>query len=251
MNELTVFNFNQVEVVDSREVARMVEKRHDHLIRDISGYIKIMEANAPKIGEVGGAPKIGVSDFFISSTYQDGKGETRPCYLLTKKGCDMVANKMTGEKGVLFTAAYVTAFEKMREKAMQALPQEYAAASKELQAIFMLDNRTVQHEQRIAALEEGMVINYGQQRTLASQVSAAVIRALGGVDSPAYQDKTVRGRAYSECNRDIQTWFRVNSRNNIPHKRFDEAVEYIQRWRPSANMAMTIRQINRQMRIAN
>lgn len=127
----------------------------------------------------------------------------------------------------------------------------YPAASKELQAIFMLDNRTVQHEQRIAALEEGMVINYGQQRTLASQVSAAVIRALGGVDSPAYQDKTVRGRAYSECNRDIQTWFRVNSRNNIPHKRFDEAVEYIQRWRPSANMAMTIRQINRQMRIAN
>ncbi len=27
----------------------------------------------------------------------------------------MVANKLTGEKGVLFTAAYVTAFEEMRE----------------------------------------------------------------------------------------------------------------------------------------
>lgn len=114
-----------------------------------------------------------------------------------------------------------------------------------------LDNRTVQHEQRIAALEDNMVINYGQQRALASQVNAAVVQALGGADSPAYRDKTVRSRAYSECNRDIQDWFRVNSRNNIPHKRFDEAVEYIQRWRPSANMAMTIRQINRQMRIAN
>lgn len=243
MNELTVFNFNQVDVVDSREVARMVEKRHTDLLRDIRGYINIMEeSNERKIASV---------DFFISSTYQDGKGETRPCYLLTKKGCDMVANKMTGEKGVLFTAAYVTAFEKMREKAMQALPQEYSAASKELQAIFMLDNRTVQHEQRIAALEDNMVINYGQQRALASQVNAAVVQALGGADSPAYRDKTVRSRAYSECNRDIQDWFRVNSRNNIPHKRFDEAVEYIQRWRPSANMAMTIRQINRQMRIAN
>lgn len=243
MNELTVFNFNQAEVVDSREVARLVEKRHTDLLRDIRGYINIMEeSNERKIASV---------DFFISSTYQDGKGETRPCYLLTKKGCDMVANKMTGEKGVLFTAAYVTAFEKMREKAMQGLPQEYNAASKELQAIFMLDNRTVQHEQRIAALEDNMVINYGQQRALASQVNAAVVQALGGADSPAYRDKAVRSRAYSECNRDIQDWFRVNSRNNIPHKRFDEAVEYIQRWRPSANMAMTIRQINRQMRIAN
>lgn len=94
-----------------------------------------------------------------------------------------------------------------------------------------------------------MVVDYGQQRTLAAQVNTVVIGALGGADSPAYQDKNVRGRTYSECNRDIQKWFRVNSRNNIPRKRFDEAVEYIQRWRPSTNMSMIIRQTNLQMQI--
>lgn len=92
-----------------------------------------------------------------------------------------------------------------------------------------------------------MVVDYGQQRTLAAQVNSIVINALGGKSSSAYHDKNVRGRTYSECNRDIQKWFRVNSRNNIPRKRFDEAVEYIQRWRPSANMAMLIRQTNQQM----
>ena len=107
MNELKVFNFNEVDVVDSRQVAEMVERNHKDLLRDIRGYVGILEkSNERKIAPV---------DFFIPHTYQDGKGETRPCYLLTKKGCDMVANKMTGEKGVLFTAAYVTAFEKMRE----------------------------------------------------------------------------------------------------------------------------------------
>lgn len=35
--------------------------------------------------------------------------------MITKKGCDMIANKMNGKKGVLFTAAYVTAFEEMRQ----------------------------------------------------------------------------------------------------------------------------------------
>lgn len=115
MNELKVLGYHGMQVVDSREVAKLVEKRHDNLIRDISGYIKVMESNALNFEEVGTAPNFGVSDFFISSTYQDGKGETRPCYLLTKKGCDMVANKMTGERGVLFTAAYVTAFEEMRQ----------------------------------------------------------------------------------------------------------------------------------------
>lgn len=107
MEKLKVFEHNHVEVVDSREVARLVEKSHAHLMRDIYGYCKILgENNESNFGSV---------DFFIPSTYKDGKGETRPCYLLTKKGCDMVANKMTGEKGVLFTAAYVTAFEAMRE----------------------------------------------------------------------------------------------------------------------------------------
>lgn len=122
----------------------------------------------------------------------------------------------------------------------------FDGTSKELQAIFMLDHRTVEHEQRITALEESMVIDYSQQRTLSSQVNAVVIGALGGADAPAYRDRNVRGRVYSECNRDIQKWFRVNSRNNIPRKRFDEAVEYIQRWRPSTNMSMIIQQTNRQ-----
>lgn len=230
MDELKVYNFNEVDVVNSREVAKMVDMRHADLLEKVAGYIQYLTNG-----------KFRSLDFFIPNTYQDGKGETRPCYLITKKGCDMVANKMTGEKGVLFTAAYVSAFERMRKQAQSAFQ---APASKELQAIFMLDNRTVQHEQRIAALEDTMVVDYGQQRTLTNQVNAVVISALGGSDSPAYHDKHVRGKVYSECNRDIQNWFRVNSRNNVPRKRFDEAVEYIRRWRPSTNMSMTIRQTN-------
>lgn len=125
----------------------------------------------------------------------------------------------------------------------------YFAGSKELQAIFMLDSRTVQHEQRITALEDSMVVDYGQQRTLADQVNAVVVAALGGKDSAAYNNKNVRGKTYCECNRDIQRWFRVNSRNNIPRKRFDEAVEYIQRWHPSTNISMIIQQANTQERM--
>lgn len=113
-----------VDVVGSREVAKLVEKQHKNLLADIRGYIKTMEnTNGLNFQPV---------DFFIQSTYKDDKGETRPCYLLTKKGCDMVANKMTGEKGVLFTAAYVTAFEKMRDKMEQGLPRDYPSALRAL-----------------------------------------------------------------------------------------------------------------------
>lgn len=119
--------------------------------------------------------------------------------------------------------------------------------SKEMQALFLLDQRTVQQEQRITALESSIVVDYGQQQALKSAVNRVVMHALGGKDAPAYLDKSTRDKVYSECNRDIQNWFRVNSRNNIPRKRFDEAVEYIQRWKPSTNTVMMIQQANEQI----
>ena len=80
----------------------MTEVRHSDLLEKINGYITHLTNG-----------KFRSSDFFIPSTYKGGNGEIRPCYLITRKGCDMIANKMTGEKGVLFTAAYVTKFEEM------------------------------------------------------------------------------------------------------------------------------------------
>lgn len=118
--------------------------------------------------------------------------------------------------------------------------------SKEMQALFMLDNRTQRQEERLTALENTMKVDYNQQRVLRKAISRAVIAALGGEDTPAYIDNHVRSKVYSECNHDVQDWFRVNSVGNIPRKRFDEAVEYIQRWKPSTNTVMLIQQTNGQ-----
>lgn len=104
MNGLKVQDFHGKQVIDSRDVAQMVERNHYELLKSIRQYAQYLNEG-----------EIPVVDFFIESTYQDGKGETRPNFLITKKGCDMIANKTTGKKGVLFTAAYVTAFEEMRQ----------------------------------------------------------------------------------------------------------------------------------------
>lgn len=125
MNKTELVKTNTVEgqaiaTINSREVAEMVGKEHKKLLRDIKKYADILNG-----------ANFGLVDFFIESTYVDAKGETRPCYEITRKGCDMVANKMTGEKGVLFTAAYVTKFEEMeKEIAMKQfnLPTTYKEA---------------------------------------------------------------------------------------------------------------------------
>lgn len=53
----------------------MVGKKHSELMKDIRRYIGYL--NEGKIPPV---------EFFIESTYQDSKNETRPNFLLTKQG---------------------------------------------------------------------------------------------------------------------------------------------------------------------
>lgn len=99
-----LMNTSTIETIDSREVAEMVDMRHDNLLKKVSNYEKILLNS-----------KLSSVDFFIPSEYQDKTGRTLKCYLLTKKGCEMVANKLTGEKGVIFTAKYVNRFEEMEK----------------------------------------------------------------------------------------------------------------------------------------
>jgi len=61
-----------------------------------------------------------VEDYFINSAYKvKGNNRSYKCYLITRKGADFLANKMTGAKGILFTAEYVTRFSEMEQSLQQ------------------------------------------------------------------------------------------------------------------------------------
>lgn len=62
----------------------MVEKQHDKLLKDIRRYIEQLAA-----------ANLGESDFFKESTYKDGNNQSRTCYLVIKKGCELIAHKQT------------------------------------------------------------------------------------------------------------------------------------------------------------
>ncbi|QAR22396.1 Rha family transcriptional regulator [Limosilactobacillus fermentum] len=102
---------NDREVMDSRDVAKMIGKFHKNLIRDIRRYINDLTTGS----------KLSPLNFFIESSYEDAKGETRECYLLTKQGCEFVANKLTGKKGTIFTATYVGLFNEYQKEHNEAL----------------------------------------------------------------------------------------------------------------------------------
>ena len=121
----------------------------------------------------------------------------------------------------------------------------YDHFSPEMKAILMHDKKLVKMDERVTDLENNMTIDYGQQQVLGDAVNHSVLDVLGGKESEAY--KKIGKKVFAECNRDLKHFFHVNARNNVPKKRFDEAVEYAQSWRPCTNTLLLIKEYNSQI----
>lgn len=90
--------------LSSREVAEMMEVRHDSLLRKIDN-----------INEDLADHKIVVSKYWTKSSSPDNSGKVSREFLITKLGCEFLAHKTTGTKGNLFTDRYMDRFEQMKE----------------------------------------------------------------------------------------------------------------------------------------
>ena len=95
--------------ITSMEAAEWCGKKHADLLRDIRRYTAQLAES-----------KIALGDFFKESTYLDANNQARPCFLVTKKGCEFIAHKMTGQKGTEFTARYINRFHEMENPKIQS-----------------------------------------------------------------------------------------------------------------------------------
>ena len=128
--------------IDSREVAEMVGKQHNELLKDIRRY-------AEQLGE----GKIPQSDFFTESTYVNSQNKNMPCYQVTKKGCEFIAHKLTGVKGTEFTAKYINRFHEMEDAIKAHIP-----TGNELIALAVVEAQKLlaQKEEEIKQLEDSV-----------------------------------------------------------------------------------------------
>lgn len=133
--------------LSSIQVAKMINKRHDNLVRDIDNYVELLTAStlrALKMPALNKNQPIDTDLFFINAQYKDKKGQVRPCYLISKMGCEFIANKMQGTKGALFTALYVIKFNKLEkiQRDKQSMQWQEARKLSKVYADFI--NNTIQ-----------------------------------------------------------------------------------------------------------
>lgn len=238
MNKLEVYDFRGQKVTDSRVVAEMIGVRHTDLLRKVSNYEEIL-TNA----------KLRSLDFFIPNEYKDNKGESRKCYLLTKKGCEMVANKLTGEKGILFTAQYVEAFNEMETN--MNLKSKLPTSDLELlklavSAIDETDKKIVALETKVEQKFDEMPLFGVDQDEIRHAINVKVISCLGGKESKAYTDNSIRGKVYSDIHCQIRREFDVDTYKAIPRKNVETAIEIIHGYKLPISLSEKITAVNSQ-----
>lgn len=239
-----------IKTIPSYEVARMMEVEHAKVLRMIEG-------DKTHIGVIPTLRKaqMGVTDFFIESTYKvEGNNKTYKCYECTKLGCDMLANKMTGEKGVLFTAKYVKRFSEMEE----IIKNPFSGLSKELQAIFTIDKKQQQIEQNVNEVKQDLK-NFKDNAplfniecdTLQKALRGKVIKELGGKNSLAYKDKSIRTKIYIDAQNQLKREFAVQSYKAIKRCQLEDALEVINTYKVPTVYKDLIDAVNRQILLEN
>jgi hypothetical protein len=174
-------------------------------------------------------------EFVDHHQIDDGSKKASKLYLWTEKGAFLHAKSLNTDTA---WEVYDRLVDNYFNKKNPMSPVEMMRIQ-----LGMIDD----HEGRITDLEQNMTIDYGQQMSLGDIVNRVVIDALGGKDSNAYHE--IGRKVFAECNRDLKHYFNVNARNNVPKKKFDEAVDYVKNWQPCTNTRIMIQDCNAQLRI--
>ena len=125
-------NLGKKNTITTLEIAEMMGIEHWQVLRKLEGQEKGGKHSKGFI-EILSDNNIVVADYFEKSSYIDAQGKERPCYKVTRLGCDFLANKFTGEKGILFTEKYVKRFDEMEKQIKKAeLPMTYRDAVAQL-----------------------------------------------------------------------------------------------------------------------
>ena len=243
MNEIIKSN-----TITSMEVAEMVEKKHYNLIRDIKGYID-------ELGKL----KIEFTDFFTESQYIDKSNRQKPCYLVTKKGCEFIAHKLTGIKGTEFTAKYINRFHEMedelvtRPRPMTALEQLQLQAQAILEVndkVVAINSKLADVEQRLEAFEYNIPLLAVEQSKVTSAVKMRVVAILGGKNSNACNSYYLRSKVFQSLYKDLYSYFAIKSYKAIKRSELSEALYFINDYNPPKYIQEWIADSNAQMNLS-
>ncbi|WP_431811425.1 Rha family transcriptional regulator [Lysinibacillus sp. FW12] len=210
--------------ISSLEVAEMVGREHRNVLQDIR---KIID----QLGELKNQ-----QSYFVESTYINNQNKELPCFLLTKKGCELYGTRMTGEKGTQFAVKYIDRFNEMEQQSQNVVPlskDQALVTVLRTTADLVEDTQTIKNEQLEIRkelslinekVEEQITLTSGEQRAVQKEVAIKVYEIEA--------DATIRPKLFRELHREIKDRFAVASYKDVRRQELQSVINYIRSWVP-------------------
>ncbi len=228
MQDLVIMK-NKEAVTTSLQVAESFDKKHRHVLSAIDELKEGVAENW--------------ADLFWEDTYvhPQNKQSYRIIYM-NRDGFSLLAMGFTGKKALKFKLKFIEAFNEMEDVIRKnTVPQTI-----EDMMIYQLeDMKNVKKD--VSMLKDTMRISGQQEFEIKQKGNVKVIDVLGGKESRAYEE--ISKKVFSKFWSEFKRTFSIPRYGELPRKRFDDAVSFIEMWLPETAVRMEIEQINRQQRL--
>ena len=235
MQELVILK-NKEAVTTSLQVAESFEKKHKHVLEAIESIKRSVENSA----NVEDGSNFG--QMFVGGNEPDSYGRSRRVYFMNRDGFSLLAMGFTGSKAINFKLKFIEAFNEMEDVIRKnTVPQTI-----EDMMIYQLEEmKDVKKD--VSMLKDTMRIRGQQEFEIKQKGNMKVMEVLGGKESRAYEE--ISKKVFSKFWSEFKRTFSIPRYGELPRKRFDDAVSFIEMWLPETAIRMEIDQLNRQQRL--
>ncbi|MBB6600950.1 Rha family transcriptional regulator [Bacillus pumilus] len=229
MEKQLVFVKENEAVTDSVAIAEMFGKNHDDVLKDVRRQMEYAGIEF-SLGN------------FSESNYTNSRGRTYPKYDLTEEAFALVVFSYNTKEAVQIKIRFIQEFKRMKEY-IQSKEQPKAMSDKE--SLLASMKLTIQLNEDVDGMKEDIkqlrydidkkiTLDYSQQQAMRNAVNKRVHKLWNEdmVDKSIYENTR---RIYSALWKNLKDAYRVNAYPNILQKDFEEAMSFVEGWRPIFN----------------
>lgn len=220
-------------VVTSRQVADDFDKEPKHVNEVIR---KLIAENST------------VKNMIIESTYISSRGREEKEYLLTRDGFSLLVMGFTGSKALQWKLKYIEAFNKME----QAIKGQAKRLSTEemLELQFRYAKEVKEEVKELKEDFEDLRDNLPLLGVDCDEITGLIKKVctnITGYETPAYKDKSLRGRLYQDIYGQVRREFQVKSYKAIKRSQIELAKEIIRSYKAPTALLDEILKANNQI----
>lgn len=216
MTEL-VFIENGQAVTDSLTVAQVFGKNHSNVLKDIR---KQIEYAGPEFAEVN----------FYSGEYKDKNNQLRPKFNLSEEAFTLVAMSYNTKEAVQMKVKFIQEFKRIKNEIVKKpkVLSEHEQRVELLKLSLEHEEKLSEVEERISKLEDDVRIDAFQQNVIQRQIKKRVYKVFENHNP----QQLAINKLFPYIHRNFRDAFGILTYRDLRKLDFEDAINWIQVWRP-------------------